>query len=328
MLTAPVLLVAAVYATIVGASPPDIIFPCHHMADICTNMCWAMRCAQPRFPQTLTWDSRVAKRSIMRANLEASGCRILDNRCREHPDRQGYIGGIFYVCDEYPFSFTLESSRADGHGVSRCVRRKTHMLKSKRLRAMYAPWQAEGRETHTVRIGLRNPGHKGVNYCLNQPCVNDGFEIQDGMVRTETEAETRLVHGRPGGDGWTTTTTTTMRRRRRRRRSDEVEGEEEEPAALEAPMFRFFTTPSGAVVASMEPLVAGMNFTRVVDDENDGDGDGDGDEEGRGGQGGGGKRDTVLDQWVVEVHGERVRYVSDVLLDEVSAEVAAASAVD
>ncbi|KAG5981121.1 hypothetical protein E4U55_003257 [Claviceps digitariae] len=281
------------------------------MAEICTNMCWAMRCAQPRFPPTLTWDSRAVAGPVMHANLAASGCAVDNNRCREKPGQQGHMGGIFYMCDEYPFYFTVESSRANGQGVSRCVRRTTNQLQSKQLRAMYAPWQEQGLKTHTVRIGLRNPGHKGVNYCLNQPCVNDGFEIQHGMVKTDTEMESRVVDGRLRGGGGTRTARSRMRVRARSEEDDE------------APMFRFFRTGSGAVVASMEPLTEGMNFTRALDDDDDDD------YVGRGG----GRRDKgddkastmLLDQWVVDVHGEQIRYVNDVLLDEVSANVAAES---
>ncbi|KAG6004049.1 hypothetical protein E4U21_001445 [Claviceps maximensis] len=302
---------AIMYAASVGASPPDITFSCHHMPEICTNMCWAMRCAQPRFPQTLTWDRQAVSGPVMHANLKASGCRIADSRCREKPGRQGHMGGIFYLCNEYPFFLTVESSQARGHAVSRCVRRKTNQLQSKQLRAMYEPWMEQGLETHPVRIGLRNPGYKGVNYCLNQPCVNDGFEIQDGMVKTETEAESRVVSGRHGGGG-------------RTRRDEAGEGEDEDEGEDPTPMFRFFKTGSGAVVASMEAWTEGMNFTRALDDDEDGVGVGVG-----GGGGGGEKQGMLPDQWMAKVQEERARYVSDVLLEEVSAHVAAdMSAID
>ncbi|KAG5977615.1 hypothetical protein E4U56_007366 [Claviceps arundinis] len=282
-----VCIITMVFATSLHASesPPDITFNCKRMPEICTNMCWAMRCAQPRFPQTLTWDSSAVKHDVMMANLKASGCSVSGNRCRDKHGLQGHVGGVFFVCDEYPFFFTSESSQAGGHAVSRCVRRTTNKLQGKQLRAMFEPWQQNGLKTHKLQIALQNPGHRGVNYCLNQPCVNDGFEIQDGMAKPGAGTDRRARGGLRGREAPT-------------------------------PAFRFFKTQSGAIVASMEPLVVGMNFTTSLDDE-------DGDDDGTGGE----KDSSVLqlDFRVDEAHGERIRRVSDVVLEEVSAEITAGS---
>ncbi|KAG5934989.1 hypothetical protein E4U60_003422 [Claviceps pazoutovae] len=248
-------IITMIFATGLHASPPDITFLCDLMPEICTNMCWAMRCAQPRFPQTLTWDSSALEHDATFANLKASGCSVSGNRCRDKHGLQGHVGGMFVVCDEYPFFFTRESSQAGGHAVSRCVRRTTNKLQGKQLRAMFEPWQQDGLKTHRVQIALQNPGYGGVNYCLNQPCVNDGFEIQDGMAKPGAGTDRRLSGGR------------------------------EAPT----PAFRFFDMQSGAIVASMEPLVVGMNFTTSVR------------------------------------RGWRIRRVSDVVLEEVSAKIAAES---
>ncbi|KAG6270895.1 hypothetical protein E4U49_005077 [Claviceps purpurea] len=247
-------IITMIFATGLHASPPDITFLCDLMPEICTNMCWAMRCAQPRFPQTLTWDSSALEQDVTLANLKASGCNVLGNRCRDKHGLQGHVGGMFFVCDEYPFFFTRESSQAGGQSVSRCVRRTTNKLQGKQLRAMFEPWKQDGLKTHKVQIALQNPGHAGVNYCFNQPCVNDGFEIQDGMAKPGVGTDRRL-------------------------------GEREAPT----PAFRFFKMHSGAIVASMEPLVVGMNFTT-----------------------------SVVRAW-------RIRRVNDVVLEEVSAKIAAGS---
>ncbi|QPG94693.1 hypothetical protein C2857_006740 [Epichloe festucae Fl1] len=263
------------------SSTPDITFKCRHMPEICTNMCWAMRCAEPRFPQTLTWDNRSVGDNVMYPNLKASGCKIADNRCREHRVQHGSMEGVFSICDEYPFYFTLESGLANGHAVSRCVRRNANRAQAKSLRATYTPWRKQGLGTHKLQVGIADPGYKGVNYCLNQPCVNDGFEMQDGMAK---------IDGVDGVDG--------------------IDDRREPPPP--PPPFRFFKTASGNIMASLDALTLGVNFTRALhDDEEEDEDEGEPEET------------IMLDRWAEEVEGARVRFVSDVLLEEVSAEHAA-----
>ncbi|KAK2605841.1 hypothetical protein QQS21_003795 [Conoideocrella luteorostrata] len=251
----------------VHASAPDITFDCETMPEVCTNMCWAMRCASPTFPQHLTWDNGSLAWDIMAQNRAASGCKMADNRCcagHKHSKEVGHIGGKYRTCDEYPFYFTLENGLSNGQAVSRCVRTSSGASQTDLLLDLYEPWVVKGYRTRKFRVGIANPGAKGVMYCLNQPCVNDGFELQGGMVKVDG----------PGG----------------------IHGRGEDPS------FRFFKTGSGLVMASVEHMAMGAKFTRRADV-------GDDLESLRG-----------LDHWVEEADGRQTRFVSDVILEEVSPE--------
>ncbi|GAO13209.1 hypothetical protein UVI_02025580 [Ustilaginoidea virens] len=222
---------------LVQASAPDITFKCSHMPEVCTNMCWAMRCASPTFPQTLTWDDTDMTYAFDE-RVTAAGCKIADNKCQERPDEPGYLGGMFVMCSIYPFVTTRESAQSNGHAVSRCVRVSRNVLKESMLRRLYRRWKEQGYRSHRLAVGIANPGAKGVNYCLNEPCINDGFQVQDGMIKVD--------------------------------RVDKTYGRRSEPP----PSFRFFKTAAGVVVASMEKQEMGANFTRTAYDEEDEEGDG------------------------------------------------------
>lgn len=225
------LILLAALATCILARPPDVTFLCNDMPEICTNMCWAVRCAQPSFSQVFSLDpggygpgSQNESTAIISA-----GCRI-NNLCGNlHGlNKTGHRDHPFSACNAYPFSVSVEGSPlppvaiASAFQVSRCVpeaeqcEQRTQLeLLAQRLRKQ----QQQQQGLRQLSINFGNPG--GIKYCNNDPCVNDGFEVQNSSSVG------------------------------RRRRSD-------------APLFKYYKTRSGMIIASLDEIDMPSVITRRV----------------------------------------------------------------
>ncbi|GAB0138495.1 hypothetical protein EsDP_00006730 [Epichloe bromicola] len=166
------------------ASAQDVTFNCTRMPEVCTNMCWAVRCASPTFPQTLNWDDPSEDTASKRR--KSAGCQK-GNKCNKGKKGPGHRGGVYTSCDEYPFASTSDSVFPNGHQVSRCVPPVENSRQGGTLSVVYNRFRAMGFRSHTLQIAFAEPQSPGVNYCANQPCVNDGFEVQDGMIKKRAE---------------------------------------------------------------------------------------------------------------------------------------------
>ncbi|EJP62977.1 hypothetical protein CRV24_009596 [Beauveria bassiana] len=162
------------------AAPPDLIFDCSRAPEVCTNMCWAVRCANPVFPVALTFDwPDKAKEDARR---KSAGCQK-GNKCNKGKTGPGHRGTGYESCDEYPFASTKEADR--GHQVSRCVPGKENSYQGGKLSGLQKRWKKEGKTG--FKIGFGNPGAKGVKFCQNQACKNDGWQVQDGKISKRDE---------------------------------------------------------------------------------------------------------------------------------------------
>ncbi|OTA08806.1 SSCRP protein [Trichoderma parareesei] len=223
-------------ATAVLARPPDITFLCDEMPEICANMCWAVRCAKPSFSQIFTFayaPSSYGPSSNNKTSISGS-CLTNDVCGNAGLNKTGHRGGCFTACNSYPFSVSVSSEDAPAlpalpppHHVSRCVPEAEQCRQQTQLdlfsKSLQQP-QRNGTQQHGVRhllINFGNPG--GVRYCNNDPCINDGNEVQDGDVSRR----------------WL------------------------RPEAA-APMFTYYSTKSGIVVASLEDVDMPSRFTRRV----------------------------------------------------------------
>ncbi|TFB05789.1 hypothetical protein CCMA1212_001942 [Trichoderma ghanense] len=229
------ILLLTLLATTILARPPDITFLCDEMPEICKNMCWAVRCAKPSFSQILTFTLSAPSSSSYGPSsnkTSISGSCLTNDLCGTAGlNKTGHRGDYFTACNTYPLSVSdasaLPAPLPQPHRVSRCVpeaeqcRQRTQLdLFAKSLRQP----QRNGTQQQGVRhllINFGNPG--GVKYCNNDPCVNDGFEVQDGGV----------------GRRW------------------------RRPEAA-SPMFTYYSTESGIVVASLEGVEMPSRFTRRV----------------------------------------------------------------
>ncbi|KAF4589186.1 deoxyribonuclease nucA/nucB domain-containing protein [Ophiocordyceps camponoti-floridani] len=155
------------------ASPPDIIFLCDEMPDVCTNMCWAIRCANPTFSQQLTLDFPSAvERSKRLKSSRCSGC------ARQPPiDKGSSIANSSVACNAYPFPDTFESAASNGTQVTRCVPRDQQTKQELEIAMLAARFNGSGQRAISLSFG--NPGAPGVKYCVSEPCENDGLEFQE-----------------------------------------------------------------------------------------------------------------------------------------------------
>ncbi|PHH72865.1 hypothetical protein CDD80_4206 [Ophiocordyceps camponoti-rufipedis] len=214
-----------------SASPPDIVFLCDEMPDICTNMCWAIRCANPHFSYQLTLDFPSKLERSKR--LKSTQC----SRCPPQPpvpySMSSIITNSSMVCNAYPFPDTSESAASNGTLVTRCVPEEQQIDQELEISMLATRFSGSGGK-QTVSIGFGNPGAPGVRYCLSEPCENDGWEEQ-GKNKME-QKKPKMKQKKPK----------TVQKR-----------------AVAAP-FRIFETKSGMAIASMEDLTAGRNITRRV----------------------------------------------------------------
>ncbi|KAL7819744.1 hypothetical protein V8C26DRAFT_395080 [Trichoderma gracile] len=226
-------LLLTLLATTILARPPDITFLCDEMPEICANMCWAVRCAKPSFSQIFTFTFAPSSYGPSSIKTSISSSCLTNDLCgHAGTNKTGHRGGCFTACNAYPLSVSSEDASAlpalpQPHRVSRCVpeaeqcRQQTQLdLFAKRLQQP----QRNGTQQHGVRhllINFGNPG--GIRYCNNDPCINDGNEVQDGGV----------------GRRWL------------------------RPEAA-APMFTYYSTKSGFVIASLEDVEMPSRFTRRV----------------------------------------------------------------
>ncbi|KAG5986148.1 hypothetical protein E4U43_005642 [Claviceps pusilla] len=168
----------------VAESRPDITFLCNRMPEVCTNMCWAVRCASPKFPQTLNWDN--PSEDTKNKRRKSAGCQK-GNKCNKGKKGPGHRGGKYTSCDEYPFATTSNSKFPNGHQVSRCVPPVENSRQGKALQTVYGRFKKKGFKSHSLQIAFGNPGARGVKYCNNQSCKNDGFQVQDGKIKKREE---------------------------------------------------------------------------------------------------------------------------------------------
>ncbi|KAK4069854.1 uncharacterized protein Triagg1_6649 [Trichoderma aggressivum f. europaeum] len=210
-----ILLLLTIFTSSILARPPDITFLCNEMPEICTNMCWAVRCAQPSFPQTFSLGlNPYGYGSSNKTHISAS-CRANDLCGTQGFNKTGHRGVPNCACNAYPLSVTFEDAAfpplPQHHRVSRCVPEEEQCIQRSQLElfAKRLRQRSDRQGMRQLSINFGNPG--GIKYCNNDPCVNDGFEVQDGRVR------------------------------RKSRRS-------------EAPMFTYYKTKSGIIVASLEDM--------------------------------------------------------------------------
>ena len=57
----------------------------------------------------------------------------------------------------------------------------------KALQTVYGRWRKKGFKSHSLQVGFGNPGSRGVKYCSNQKCKNDGFQVQDKSIKKRDE---------------------------------------------------------------------------------------------------------------------------------------------
>ncbi|RDA93033.1 hypothetical protein CP533_0694 [Ophiocordyceps camponoti-saundersi (nom. inval.)] len=153
------LTVAITGSLAVEAVPPDITFLCQEMPDICTNICWAVRCANPTLPEQLTLD--FPSDQVRSQRLNTSSCA----RCSKNKGSS---------CNTYPPPETSESGGKQH--VSRCVPREQQSKQDAAMAQLVEAYRRNGRRT--FRINLGNPGATGVKYCLSERCGNDTREEQ------------------------------------------------------------------------------------------------------------------------------------------------------
>ncbi len=172
------------------AKPPDVTFLCDKTPEICSNMCYAVRCAKPRFAQSLTFD--FPDKNTTQARTKAAGCGSC-NRCTEQGRGMvGHRGAPNDTCFEYPFASTNEAD--GGHQVSRCVPASEKKGADDEISDLEKKWKEEGKTEFRINFG--NPG--GAKYCMNDPCDNDGFEVQDGKAGDEEKPQFKYYKARSG----------------------------------------------------------------------------------------------------------------------------------
>ncbi|KAL7791031.1 hypothetical protein V8C37DRAFT_166920 [Trichoderma ceciliae] len=217
------LLLTALFTAIL-ARPPDITFLCNEMPEICTNMCWAVRCAQPSFPQIFTLDPSGYGTGPQNKSAISASCRI-NNLCGNlHGlNKTGHRNHPYNACNVYPFFITAEGTASptysQAHQVSRCVPEEEQCRQRVQLELLSKRIQQQNNGQQGMRqlsINFGNPG--GIKFCNNDPCVNDGFEVQNGTIRRRSEA----------------------------------------------PMFQYYKTKSGITIASLDDIETPSTFTRRV----------------------------------------------------------------
>ncbi|KAF4458685.1 deoxyribonuclease nucA nucB domain-containing [Fusarium albosuccineum] len=166
----------------VTAAPPDLTFLCNKIPEICSNICWATRCASPKFSLTLTYDQPSA--SIERSRRRTAGCGS-NNRCTKRGKGVGRRLPVskYGSCDEYPFA----STRSNGKQVSRCAPKSQNNSQGGSISAALRRLKKTKRAPFQVRVGLGNPGSRGVKWCSNQRCKNDGYQVQEGKLKKREE---------------------------------------------------------------------------------------------------------------------------------------------
>ncbi|KAG6007365.1 hypothetical protein E4U21_006069 [Claviceps maximensis] len=215
---------------LVAATPPDLTILCDQAPEICTNMCWAVRCADPSFSQFLTFDfpNRTTlghRRRAACGSGRGGMCSADDGNGRggrRRRQQEGYRGPPYTSCNEYPFASTSDAADAQ-HVVTRCVPASEQKYQQARVSALQRRWKDEGKTSFLINFG--NPG--GVRYCNNDACTNDGFEVQQ--------------HGGGGGGR-----------------------EEAKRVAAKGPLFRYYRTSAGTVLATMGHMDLRSNFTREM----------------------------------------------------------------
>ncbi|RYO78231.1 hypothetical protein DL766_001633 [Monosporascus sp. MC13-8B] len=167
----------------VAAAPSDNTFDCNRIPEICTNICWATRCASPKFSLALTNDNPSPAVATSRRN--SAGCGS-NSKCTKNGKGVGKCPG-HNSCDEHPFATTSQSKYPNGHQVSRCVPNNQNSSQGASLRALYQRLKRRPGTKHKFVIGIGNPGAGGIKYCKNQACKNDGWQVQDRKISRRDE---------------------------------------------------------------------------------------------------------------------------------------------
>lgn len=174
--TAAAIAYLAALAGAVRASPPDLTIFCDKTPEICTNICFAIRCAATRAPAALTFDAPSA--AIKNARRSRGGCSRSSNRCGFGRTGPGHRKAPHESCHEYPFASTQEADT--GAQLSRCVPPAETREHGVQIRQLESKWQGDNKTSFTFVLG--NPGAPGVRYCTNDYCEKDKWEIQKGAV--------------------------------------------------------------------------------------------------------------------------------------------------
>ncbi|RDA87558.1 hypothetical protein CP532_3937 [Ophiocordyceps camponoti-leonardi (nom. inval.)] len=167
------LAMAATGSLAAKAIPPDITFLCQDMPDICTNICWAMRCANPTIPGQLTLDFPSEK--VRRQRVESSNCARCSSSSTSDKINNNSSSSS---CNVYPPPETSESSGRQH--VTRCVPVEQQAKQDAAMAQLVEAFRRNGRRS--FRINLGNPGAAGVRYCLSEKCGNDSREEQAASV--------------------------------------------------------------------------------------------------------------------------------------------------
>ncbi|KAG5929222.1 hypothetical protein E4U53_002492 [Claviceps sorghi] len=232
----------------VAATPPDLTILCDQAPEICKNMCWAVRCANPSFSQLLTFD--FPDRTTLHRRQEAACGSARADRCSGSGSGSGSGTSPPTSCNMYPFASTRDAG--DGRQVvTRCVPASEQRYQQMRVSALQKRWKKAGKTSFLINFG--NPGE--VRYCNNDPCTNDGFEVQQYAG-----------------------------------------GEQSKRAAVDAPLFRYYRTRSGMVLATLDVIDVQANLKREMGPRE--------------------SLDATFDSWTEHVDGADVRMVLDTVVQE------------
>ncbi|KAG5977892.1 hypothetical protein E4U55_006457 [Claviceps digitariae] len=157
---------------LVAATPPDLTFLCDQAPEVCSNMCWSIRCANPTFSQLLTFDHpdrATLDKRVLNACGKVTGKDI--DRCTILEETGP--GPRNSSCSMYPFANT--NAAGDGYqAVSRCVPESEGKYQHTRITTLHRQFAKAGKTSFVINFG--NPG--AARYCNNDPCFNDGHEWQ------------------------------------------------------------------------------------------------------------------------------------------------------
>ncbi|POR36394.1 Uncharacterized protein TPAR_03396 [Tolypocladium paradoxum] len=153
---------------------PDVAFLCDKLPEICSNMCWAVRCASPVFPETLTWDN--PDKSTQDKRRASSGCQRSGNKCGTK--KQAWATVAVYTSPvtstrlprqtRARFQMAIKSLAA----FSRCVPRPENSRQGQALKTVYSRWKKQGLTSHSLKIHLWQPRDLG-RQVLRQPALQE-----------------------------------------------------------------------------------------------------------------------------------------------------------
>ncbi|PWN44862.1 hypothetical protein IE81DRAFT_320832 [Ceraceosorus guamensis] len=146
---------AFVLAAASAASAATVTFDCSKVPNICSNDCYALKCAGK--PSTLHRNSAAAT-----DNRNHNACKS-PNRCSGNPDDSN-------SCDEYPYASTSEGGAG---AVTRCVPAHENSVQGGTLSSFYTRSNVQQGDAYNVAF----TGTSGLQYCGGS-CSNSGNEVQ------------------------------------------------------------------------------------------------------------------------------------------------------